>query len=184
MTALARTRSNCKQQTRPLVREGAPSQQTHNCQTVIKSGRKHRMGALFQERLASWPSVVTWDSDSDSDSRNPPCGGGVEYLHRDLASRRRRRKGKSRIWGSIIWPSVLRDSDTKMTSLARFSSNFKRQTRLLVREGAPNQQTRNCQTIIKIWSQAPEGCFIPRQTSRLTVGCNIRLRLRYERGHG
>jgi hypothetical protein len=26
-----------------------------------------------------------------------PCGGGVEYLHRDLASRRRRRKGKSQI---------------------------------------------------------------------------------------
>jgi hypothetical protein len=27
---------------------------------------------------------------------SPPCGGGVEYLHRDPASRRRRRKGKSR----------------------------------------------------------------------------------------
>jgi hypothetical protein len=26
-----------------------------------------------------------------------PCGGGVEYLHRDPASRSRRRKGKSRI---------------------------------------------------------------------------------------
>jgi hypothetical protein len=26
-----------------------------------------------------------------------PCGGGVEYLHRDPASRKRRRKGKSRI---------------------------------------------------------------------------------------
>jgi hypothetical protein len=24
-----------------------------------------------------------------------PCGGGFEYLHRDPASRRRRRKGKS-----------------------------------------------------------------------------------------
>jgi hypothetical protein len=34
----------------------------------------------------------------------------------------------------------------------RTSSNCKRQTRPLVREGAPNQQTRNCQTIIKIWS--------------------------------
>jgi hypothetical protein len=30
---------------------------------------------------------------------------------------------------------------------------------------------------IKIWSQAPDGCFIPRQTGRLTVGRNIRLRL-------
>jgi hypothetical protein len=26
-----------------------------------------------------------------------PCGGGVEYLHRSRTSRRRRRKGKSRI---------------------------------------------------------------------------------------
>jgi hypothetical protein len=73
-----------------------------------------------------------------------PCGGGVEYLHRDPASRRRRRKGKSRIWDSKIWPWVLRDSDPKMTALARTSSNCKRQTHPLVREGAPNQQTRNC----------------------------------------
>jgi hypothetical protein len=64
-----------------------------------------------------------------------------------------------------------------MTALARASSNCKRQTRPLVREGAPTQQTRNCQTIIKIWSYAPEGCFIPRQTDRLSVGRNIRLRL-------
>jgi hypothetical protein len=26
-----------------------------------------------------------------------PCGGGIEYLHRDTASRRRRRKGKSQM---------------------------------------------------------------------------------------
>jgi hypothetical protein len=31
---------------------------------------------------------------------------------------------------------------------------------------------------IKIWLQAPDGCFILRQTGRLTVGRNIRLRLR------
>jgi hypothetical protein len=81
-----------------------------------------------------------------------PCGGGIEYLHRDHASRRRRRKGKSRIWDSKIWPRVLRDPDQKMTALTRTSSNCKRQTRPLVREGATTQQTRNCQTIIKIWS--------------------------------
>jgi hypothetical protein len=32
------------------------------------------------------------DFDSDLKEFNP-CGGGVEYLHRDPASRRRRRKG-------------------------------------------------------------------------------------------
>jgi hypothetical protein len=31
---------------------------------------------------------------------DPPCGGGVEYLHRHPESRRRRRKGKSQIWES------------------------------------------------------------------------------------
>jgi hypothetical protein len=33
----------------------------------------------------------------------------------------------------------------------------KRHTRPLVREGAPQQQDRNCQTIINIWSWAPDG---------------------------
>jgi hypothetical protein len=32
-TALARTSSNCKWQTRPLIREGAPRQQTLSCLT-------------------------------------------------------------------------------------------------------------------------------------------------------
>jgi hypothetical protein len=76
----------------------------------------------------------------------PPCGGGFEYLHRDPSSRRRRRKGKSRIWDSKIWSRVPRDSDPKMTALARSSSNCKGQTRPLVRKGAKNQQTRNCHT--------------------------------------
>jgi hypothetical protein len=39
-----------------------------------------------------------------------------------------------------------------MTALTRASSSCKRQTRPLVRESAPHQQTRNCQTVIKIWS--------------------------------
>jgi hypothetical protein len=37
-----------------------------------------------------------------------PKGGGVEYLHRDPASRRRQRREKSQIWDSKIWPRVLR----------------------------------------------------------------------------
>jgi hypothetical protein len=36
MTAVARTSINCKWQTCPLIREGAPHQQTHICLTVIK----------------------------------------------------------------------------------------------------------------------------------------------------
>jgi hypothetical protein len=48
MTALARASSNCKQQTRPLVRENAPHQQTHNCQTVRKSGHKPQMDLYIE----------------------------------------------------------------------------------------------------------------------------------------
>jgi hypothetical protein len=44
--------------------------------------------------------------------------------------------------------------------------------------GRPQKEGPNCQRQINIWSQAPDGCFIPRQTDRLTVGRNIRLRLR------
>jgi hypothetical protein len=53
----------------------------------------------------------------------------------------------------------------------------KLQTRPLVREGAPYQQTRNRLTVMKIWSKAPDGCFIPRQTGRLIVGRNMTLTL-------
>jgi hypothetical protein len=84
-------------------------------------------------------------------SQSCPCGGGVEYLHRDPASRKRRRNGKSQIWDSKIRSRVPRGSDPRMTAL-RASSNCKRQTRPLVRESAPRQQTSNCPTVIKIWS--------------------------------
>jgi hypothetical protein len=76
---------------------------------------------------------------------NSPCGGGIEYLHRDPASRRRRRKGKSQMWDSKIWSRDPRDSDQRKIALARASSIYKSQTRPLVREGAP-QEDRNCHT--------------------------------------
>jgi hypothetical protein len=78
-----------------------------------------------------------------------PCGGGVEYLHRDPASRGRRRKGKSQMWDSKIWSQVPRDSDPRKSALARASSIYKGQTRPLVREGAAQEQDRNCLTCNK-----------------------------------
>jgi hypothetical protein len=80
------------------------------------------------------------------DSSSYPCGGGVEYLHRDPASRRRRQKGKSQIWDSKIWSQVPGDSDPRKTALTSASSTYKRQTQPLVREGAPQEQDRNCHT--------------------------------------
>jgi hypothetical protein len=35
--------------------------------------------------------------------------------------------------------------------------HIKRQTRPLVREGAPQEQDRNCHKVINIWSWAPDG---------------------------
>jgi hypothetical protein len=47
-------------------------------------------------------------------------------------------------------------SDPRKTALARGSSTYKRLTRPLVREGAPQKQDRNRQTvIINIWSSTP-----------------------------
>jgi hypothetical protein len=86
-----------------------------------------------------------------------PCGGGVEYLHRDPASRKRWRNGKSQIWDSKIRSRVPRDSDLRKAALVRVSSMYKWQTRPLVREGAPQKQARNCQTVISIWSWTPDG---------------------------
>jgi hypothetical protein len=43
-----------------------------------------------------------------SPSVRKPGGGGVEYLHRDPASRRSDEKG-SQIWDSKIWSRVPRD---------------------------------------------------------------------------
>jgi hypothetical protein len=140
--------------------------------SICTTSRNSKFQWLF---VAVMNILVTSHTHSTTSVPRPsPCGGGVEYLHRDLASRRRRRKGESRIWDSKLWPRVLWDSDQKMTALARTSRNCK-QTRPLIREGAQNQQTRNCQTKIKIWLYAPDGCFIPRQTGRLTVGHNIKL---------
>jgi hypothetical protein len=68
-----------------------------------------------------------------------------------------------------------KDSDPRTTALANANSNCKRQTRPLVREGGPHQQTRKCLILIKIWSWTPDGCMTRRQTGRLTVRRNITL---------
>jgi hypothetical protein len=113
------------------------------------------MGALFQDGLAE--GTVGRNITLTLTSAPRPCWGGVEYLHRGPSSRRRRRKGNSQIWDSKIWSRVAQDSDPRMNALARASIIYKRKTRLLVREGAPKRQDRDCQTVINIWSWAPDG---------------------------
>jgi hypothetical protein len=79
------------------------------------------MGALFQDRLADWT-----------------VGRNITLI---LSSTGRRRKAKSQVWESKIWLRFPRDSDPRKTRLARTSSIYKRQTRPLVREGAPQNKT-------------------------------------------
>jgi hypothetical protein len=51
MTELARPSNNWKLQTRPLVKEGAPQQQIHNCLKTIKErGRRISRGCLTPRR--------------------------------------------------------------------------------------------------------------------------------------
>jgi hypothetical protein len=83
------------------------------------------------------------------------------------------------IRGSKVWSRVPRGSDPRMSTHERTSSSCNRQTSPLVRKSTPHQQTRNCLTVIKICSYAPDGCFIPRQTGRLTVGRNFKLRMKF-----
>jgi hypothetical protein len=99
-----------------------------------------------------------------------PCGGGVEYLHRDPASRRRQRKGKSQIWDSKIWS----DSDPRKLRWQgpAAGTNYRP---VLSSERVPHKkQDRNCQTVINIWSWAPDGA---RHQDLLTVSHNVTLTL-------
>jgi hypothetical protein len=56
-----------------------------------------------------------------------------------------------------MWSRVPRDSDPRKAALTKASIIYKRQTRPLVREGAPQEQYLNCQRVINIWSWAPDG---------------------------
>jgi hypothetical protein len=110
----------------------------HKNKTVTVKSNKYlvmspRRGST--PRLADWPTV----------SRNVILTltltfSSVSDLHRDPASRSRRRKGTSQIWDSKIWSRFPPDSDPRMTLLARSISIYKRQTCPLVREGTPQKQ--------------------------------------------
>jgi hypothetical protein len=88
-----------------------------------------------------------------------PCGGGLKYLHHDPASRRRRWKGKSQIWGTKIRLLVPRDSDPRKTTWRGPAAYTKDRPPLLVTEGTLQKQDRNCQRVINIWSWAPDGAW-------------------------
>jgi hypothetical protein len=98
-----------------------------------------------------------------------PYGGEVEYLHREPASRRRRRKGSlkservkygsesqgTRTWERLRWlgPVVyIKDRPVRLSERA-----------------SHKKQNRNCQTVINIWGSTP------RLTGWLPVSSNMTL---------
>jgi hypothetical protein len=94
-------------------------------------------------------------------SSGSPCGGGIEYLHRDPTSRRRRESQGTWTQERLHWQGPAAHTKDRP---------------VLSSERAPhNNKTVTVIQVIKIWSSAPNGCFIPRQTGRLTVGRNIKL---------
>jgi hypothetical protein len=124
------------------------------CSRAVNTTIEEAMNSIWFAYIHCWATDVFFVmSDPSLYNEKPtiidswsPCGGGIEYLHRDPASRRRRRKGKSQMWDSKIWSRYPRDSDQRKIALARASSIYKSQTRPLVREGAPQEQDRNCHT--------------------------------------
>jgi hypothetical protein len=144
-----------------------PSAEQQNC--------KH----VYNNRCFLWGPCRRFIGDSKGRLRSVrvlPCRGRVEYLHRDFASRKRRQNGKSHIWDSKIWSRVPRDSNPRKTALGRPSSIYKRQTRPLVREGAPQKRDRNCQRVIaKYLVMSSRWGSTPRLFDWLTVSRNVTL---------
>jgi hypothetical protein len=83
-------------------------------------------------------------------------------------------------WESFLSYQVPRDSDPRMTALARTNSNYKQQAHPLGRESAPYQQTRNCLTNKNVVLGA--GWVLDTMTGRLTLRCNITFEFFCQRG--
>jgi hypothetical protein len=64
MTALVWASSSCKRHTRPLVRDGAPHQQTRNSLTMIKTQSWALDGCLTPRQSASSLQSAAWHQDS------------------------------------------------------------------------------------------------------------------------
>jgi hypothetical protein len=87
-----------------------------------------------------------------------------------------------RVVGSLKSETVKYGYETKGTRIQeglrwRGPVAYTKDRPVLPSQRVPHKNNRNCKRVIKIWSYAPYGFFIPGQTGRLTVGRNVRLRL-------
>jgi hypothetical protein len=113
--------------------------ETNNETTAIARQQLRKYTTVFQPLLGSGPCVIL---EVLLEAMFSVWSAPKLYHSTD--------RKKSQIRDSKIWSQVLRDSDPRKTALARASSIYKRQTRPLVREGAPQKQDRNCQAVISI----------------------------------
>jgi hypothetical protein len=134
---------------RNVFTEPLPSNDRGDTDADIQGKYANNRGTVSSVFSAVWPK--SYIKRTIQDQLSNLCGGGVKYLHRDPASCRMRRIGKSQIWDSKMWSRVPRDLDPRKTALARASSIYKRQTHPLVREGTQQKQDLNCQTVIKTY---------------------------------
>jgi hypothetical protein len=100
----------------------------------------------------------------------------MEYFHCSLASCKRQQKGNPVSNESKMWSWVLRNFDPRVTALARSSCSYthKLQNCPLIRRVA-SQEDHKYPMLIEIWSWAPGGCPIPRQTGWLLVTKELQL---------
>jgi hypothetical protein len=132
------------------------------------------MGAWHQDTLADWSSVVTslsiwlwlWsrpesrvEAESNTSTVDPRIVGGDGNGRFESE----RVKCGHEFHGTWIWEWLHWRGLAAKVNGPVLSSEGEHHT----------NKFRNRLTIIKIWSQSPDACFIPRQTGRLTVGRNI-----------
>jgi hypothetical protein len=162
--------------TRPLVREGA-QRENRNCQTVINIWSWAPDGARHQDWLTDWltdrPTVSRNVTLTSNGSRTAIVAGATnDRAWFAVLSLDRQRPCICCVYIHLITCNMQIVQTTHLLPLTVTLANDRP---VLSSERAPN--INNCVMVIKIWSYVPHGCFIPRQTGRLTVGRNVTLTL-------
>jgi hypothetical protein len=145
--ALTMPSNNGKLQARPLVRGGAPHQQTSRrkiwsrvpagCLTPRQTGRLTVSSNITLTLTFLTRVPIVWRYNL-----------GTLFLVEINTGTWPSRLGESQIWASKNMVISLAELDPRKPALARPSNRWKLQTRPLVREGVPHQQIRNLLKII------------------------------------
>jgi hypothetical protein len=139
-----------------LSSEKAPHKnQDRNCQNSIKYlAMSPRWGST--PRLTNWPSVAIWVwLWLTGDITRVEAGSNTSTVTLRVVGGDEKGSLKSE---TVIYGRESQGTHTReILRWLRGRSMYKRHTRPFVREGAPQSQDRNCQTVINIRSWAPDG---------------------------